>query len=72
MLQIDVYAGSPYALVRYVVESTYYGTDGFINIKFLDPPPRNLVKSEHAAVFLADFVKQNPGILTTITTQCYL
>ena len=62
MFQIDVYAGLTSALVRPIENSTYFGTNGFVDVEFPNSPLTNYVKKVQAAEFLVKVVSETQVI----------
>ncbi|XP_022207823.2 uncharacterized protein C1683.06c isoform X2 [Nilaparvata lugens] len=65
-LEIPVYRGASQGLVHETNTSNFFGEDGMGDVNYPEPPSDSLLQQEHAAVFLANAVKQNPGSITLL------
>uniref|UniRef100_A0AB38ZER0 Venom nucleosidase 1 n=1 Tax=Oncocephalus sp. TaxID=2944721 RepID=A0AB38ZER0_9HEMI len=65
-LDIPVYVGSNTGLVYSAKSDNYFGMDGFGDFIYDNPPDIHLLKEQHAAVELAERVKQKPGTISVI------
>ncbi|KAL1124433.1 hypothetical protein AAG570_001061 [Ranatra chinensis] len=64
---IPVYVGSGHGIVYSTKISDYFGSDGFGDFFYPNPPNDTLLKTEHAAMALADIVRNNPGEITLLS-----
>lgn len=65
-LEIPVYRGATQGIVHETNSSDFYGKDGMGDANYPEPPLNSSIQQDHAAVFLANIVKQNPGSITLL------
>lgn len=66
-LEIPVYRGATQGIVHETDSSDFFGKDGMGDANYPEPAPEpSLIQQDHAAVFLANIVKQNPGSITLL------
>ncbi|XP_015517397.2 uncharacterized protein C1683.06c-like [Neodiprion lecontei] len=65
-LDVPVYKGSHQPLLLNDEKTDYFGTDGFGDFEYPDPPSTDLVQEKHAVNAMIDLVKANPGEITLL------